>query len=136
MPETLRVPANEVQRLRQQEAILLRGRVLPIARLSAVFGLAEAAAGAGGREDLLVVAVKVGERQIGLAVNRLLGEQEVVIKALGPLVGDVPGISSAAILGDGAVALIVDVPALVQRLATDRNDWRWSDARDAARSGE
>jgi len=67
-----------------------------------------------------VVAVKVGERQVGLAVDRLLGEQEVVIKGLGPLVGDVPGISSAAILGDGAVALIVDVPALVQRIATDR----------------
>ena len=51
--------------------------------------------------DILVVAVKVGERQVGLAVDRLLGEQEVVIKSLGDLIGDVPGLSSAAILGDG-----------------------------------
>jgi two-component system chemotaxis sensor kinase CheA len=127
--ETLRVPVTEIQRLQQQEAILLRGRVLPIVRCSNLFQCtSEVPADA---RDILVVAVKVGERQIGLAVDRLLGEQEVVIKSLGDLIGDVPGLSSAAILGDGTVALIVDVPALVQRLATDRSEWRWSDVRDA-----
>mgnify|MGYP000926769652 CR=1 FL=1 len=127
--ETLRVPVTDIQKLQQQEAILLRGRVLPVVRCSNLFHCtSEIPADA---RDILVVAVKVGERQIGLAVDRLLGEQEVVIKSLGDLIGDVPGLSSAAILGDGTVALIVDVPALVQRLATDRSDWRWSDARDA-----
>jgi two-component system chemotaxis sensor kinase CheA len=130
--ETLRVPVTDIQRLQQQEAILLRGRVLPIVRLTHLFQC-DSELPANPR-DILVVAVKVGERQIGLAVDRLLGEQEVVIKALGDLIGDVPGLSSAAILGDGSVALIVDVPALVQRLATDRSDWRWSDARDADES--
>lgn len=130
--ETLRVPVADIQTLQQQEAILLRGRVLPIVRLSNLFrSTSELAADA---RDILVVAVKVGERQIGLAVDRLLGEQEVVIKSLGELIGDVPGLSSAAILGDGSVALIVDVPALVQRLATDRPDRRWSDVRDADES--
>jgi two-component system chemotaxis sensor kinase CheA len=127
--ETLRVPVSDIQRLQQQEAILLRGRVLPIVRLTHLFQCDSELP--PNPRDILVVAVKVGERQIGLAVDRLLGEQEVVIKALGDLIGDVPGLSSAAILGDGTVALIVDVPALVQRLATDRSDWRWSDARDA-----
>ena len=126
--ETLRVPVSDIQRLQQQEAILLRGRVLPVVRCATLFHC-ESEIPADAR-DILVVAVKVGERQIGLAVDRLLGEQEVVIKSLGDLIGDVPGLSSAAILGDGSVALIVDVPALVQRLATDRSDWRWSDARD------
>ena len=130
--ETLRVPLADIQRLQQQEAILLRGRVLPIVRCSNLFHC-ESEIPADAR-DILVVAVKVGERQIGLAVDRLLGEQEVVIKSLGDLIGDVPGLTSAAILGDGTVALIVDVPALVQRLATDRSDWRWSDARDADES--
>jgi two-component system chemotaxis sensor kinase CheA len=130
--ETIRVPVADIQKLQQQEAILLRGRVLPIVRLSNLFQCqSELAADA---RDILVVAVKVGERQIGLAVDRLLGEQEVVIKSLGDLIGDVPGLSSAAILGDGSVALIVDVPALVQRLATDRPDRRWSDVRDADES--
>ena len=127
--ETLRVPITDIQ---QQEAILLRGRVLPIVRLTQLFQC-ETESPVDAR-DILVVAVKVGERQIGLVVDRLLGEQEVVIKALGDLIGDVPGLSSAAILGDGTVALIVDVPALVQRLATDRSDWRRSDARDADES--
>jgi two-component system chemotaxis sensor kinase CheA len=130
--ETLRVPVAEIQKLQQQEAILLRGKVLPVVRCTSLFHC-ESEAPADAR-DILVVAVKVGERQIGLAVDRLLGEQEVVIKSLGDLIGDVPGLSSAAILGDGTVALIVDVPALVQRLATDRSDWRWSDARDADES--
>jgi len=130
--ETLRVPISDIQRLQQQEAILLRGRVLPVVRLTHLFQC-ESESPATAR-DILVVAVKVGERQIGLAVDRLLGEQEVVIKALGDLIGDVPGLSSAAILGDGTVALIVDVPALVQRLATDRSDWRRSDVRDADES--
>lgn len=131
--ETLRVPVSDIQRLQQQEAILLRGKVLPIVRCSALFQC-ESELPPNAR-DILVVAVKVGERQIGLAVDRLLGEQEVVIKSLGDLIGDVPGLSSAAILGDGTVALIVDVPALVQRLATmDRAEWRWSDARDADES--
>jgi two-component system chemotaxis sensor kinase CheA len=127
--ETLRVQVADIQRLQQQEAILLRGRVLPVVRLAHLFQCqSEIPADA---RDILVVAVKVGERHIGLAVDRLLGEQEVVIKSLGDLIGDVPGLSSAAILGDGTVALIVDVPALVQRLATDRPDRRWTDVRDA-----
>ncbi|MGE3267739.1 MAG: chemotaxis protein CheW [Chloroflexota bacterium] len=127
--ETLRVQVGDIQRLQQQEAILLRGKVLPIVRCSTLFQC-ESEIPANAR-DILVVAVKVGERQIGLVVDRLLGEQEVVIKSLGDLIGEVPGLSSAAILGDGTVALIVDVPALVQRLATtDRAEWRWSDARD------
>ncbi|MCC6174135.1 MAG: chemotaxis protein CheA [Chloroflexi bacterium] len=130
--ETLRVPLADVQRLQQQEAILLRGRVLPVVRLTSLFRCDSEIEGSA--KDVLVVAVKVGERQVGLAVDRLLGEQEVVIKSLGDLIGDVPGISSAAILGDGSVALIVDVPMLVQRLATDRYERRWTDARDVGQS--
>ena len=49
------------------------------------------------------------DRQIGLIVDGLVGEQEIVIKPLGQLVGDVAGVSGAAILGDGSVALILDV---------------------------
>ena len=126
--ETLRVPAQDIQRMQRQEAILLRGHVLPIVRLSTVFHCAGQAGPV--RKDALVVAVKVGERQVGLMVDALLGEQEVVIKALGALIGEVPGISSAAILGDGTVALIMDVPALVQRVAADYQDFCATVARE------
>jgi two-component system chemotaxis sensor kinase CheA len=121
--ETLRVPVRDIQRAQRQEAILLRGMVLPLVRLATVFGCEPEPS---AREHVFVVAVRVAERQVGLVVDALLGEQEVVIKALGELIGDVPGISSAAILGDGTVALIVDVPNLLQSLVLDRADRRAS----------
>ncbi|HEY7065183.1 MAG TPA: chemotaxis protein CheA [Chloroflexota bacterium] len=128
--ETLRVPAREVQRLQGQEAVLLRGRVVPLVRLSAVFG--EGVAPSANSDNVLIVAVRLGERQIGLVVDALLGEQEVVIKALGPIVGPVPGISSAAILGDGTVVLIVDVPGLVQQAAAGHLERGWADSGEPA----
>jgi len=61
-----------------------------------------------------MVVVGYGEKQVGLLVSRLIGEQEIVIKSLGRFVGDIPGISGATILGDGRVGLIVDVNGLIQ----------------------
>jgi two-component system chemotaxis sensor kinase CheA len=55
------------------------------------------------------VVVQSGKQRVGLVVDALLGEEEVIVKPLGAFIGDIPGISSAAILGDGQVALIVDV---------------------------
>ena len=49
----------------------------------------------------------------GLIVDRLLGKQEIVIKSLGTFIGNVPGLSGCTILGDGRIALIVDVPGLI-----------------------
>lgn len=128
--ETLRVPRGQIQTIQGQEAILLRGRVLPVVRLATVFGWQRG--DGAGRPNLLIVAAHVGERQLGLVVDALLGEQEVVIKALGPVIGEVPGISSAAILGDGTVALIVDVPGLLQLVARNRNEWRRSREQEAS----
>src|SRR5205085_12217530 len=73
-----------------------------------------------GDNGRLVVAVHTtNSRQVGLIVDGLVGEQEIVIKPLGQLVGDVAGISGAAILGDGSVALIVDVAALIGQAIRD-----------------
>ena len=61
-----------------------------------------------------VVVVHSGKSRIGVVVDALLGEEEVVVKSFGSLIGDIPGISSAAILGDGHVALIVDIIGLLK----------------------
>ena len=66
-----------------------------------------------------MTAVHTANRQVGLIVDGLVGEQEIVIKPLGQLVGDVAGVSGAAILGDGSVALIVDVAALLAQAIKD-----------------
>lgn len=71
-------------------------------------------------DEAYVVVVGAGDRQIGLCVESLVGEQEVVIKSVGALLGEVPGLSGATILGDGRVALIVDTGKAVERIGTQR----------------
>jgi two-component system, chemotaxis family, sensor kinase CheA len=118
--ETLRIEPEEIHRVNHREAIQLRGTVLPLVNLRQVFGLPEEESVDLGDEGRLVVAVHTtNTRQVGLIVDGLVGEQEIVIKPLGQLVGDVAGLSGAAILGDGNVALIVDVAALIAAAIRD-----------------
>jgi len=114
--ETLRIEADQVHRVNQREATLLRDSVLPLISLRQVFGEGGVASSDGSR---LVVAVHTGNRQVGLVVDGLVGEQEIVIKPLGQLLGDVAGVMGAAILGDGSVALILDVATLVAQAVRD-----------------
>ena len=60
-----------------------------------------------------MVIVQDNHRRCCLLVDELLGQQQVVIKSLGDDIGKVPGVSGGAILGDGAVSLILDVPGLI-----------------------
>lgn len=106
--ETIRIAPGAVQKVRQSEVIIVRGRALPLLWLAEAFGSQRKEA-----TRVYVVIVGVGSQRLGVAVERLLGEQEIVIKSLGNYLGRVPGISGATILGDGAVALIVDVRGLV-----------------------
>ena len=122
--ETLRVEANQVHRVNHREAIMLRETILPLVALRHVFGADDDAEPEVGNADgsRLVVAVHTtaqNARQVGLIVEGLIGEQEIVIKPLGHLVGDIAGVSGAAILGDGSVALIVDVAALIAQAIRD-----------------
>jgi two-component system, chemotaxis family, sensor kinase CheA len=87
----------------------LRGSALPFIRLRDVFGQP---AKASGRENVIVV--KVGEFHAGIAVDRLLGGMQAVIKPLGKVFRGVSGIAGSTILGDGRVGLIIDVPGLLQ----------------------
>jgi len=115
--ETLRVEASQIKTIGGAEVIQIRGHVLPLLHLRSVFG------GAAERKRdrrVLVVSVRFAGCEVGLMVDSLLGQQEVVIKPLGSYLGGVQGVSAATILGDGRVGLIVDVPTLVE-LATRDN---------------
>jgi two-component system chemotaxis sensor kinase CheA len=92
-----------------------RGKPLPFVRLRDLFELGAARSG----EHEHVAIVRCGERHAGIAVDALLGQDQAVIKPLGRLFRDVPGVAGSTIGGDGRVALILDVPALVA-LAQDR----------------
>jgi two-component system chemotaxis sensor kinase CheA len=67
-----------------------------------------------------VVVVAWGKQQIGLIVDKLIGKQEAVVKSISPIVGDVPELAGCTILGNGRVALILDVPALVNTVMQAR----------------
>ncbi len=109
--ETLRVQNEQIQSVRGHEVVVIRGETVPLVRLRRTFGRNEAA---HGRSDAAyVVVVGLADRRLGLVVDRLVGEQEVVIKSLNRFCGQVRGISGATILGDGNVALIVDVNGIV-----------------------
>lgn len=120
--ETFRCEANEVHYIDNHPAINFRGSVLHLVKLGQMFdhNHSEHLSDDGW---ITFVVVRTGTLKIGLVVDRLIGEQEVVIKPLGAFFGDVDGIAGATILGDGRVALIVDIGsigALVNRRKRQR----------------
>jgi two-component system chemotaxis sensor kinase CheA len=106
---------NMVDVRSQQRLISLRGQALPYLRLRDVMRLP---GGEVQRESLVVVSY-AGQR-VGLVVDRLIGDMQAVIKPLGPLFRAIKEVSSSTILGDGTVALILDVPTLIARAAASR----------------
>jgi two-component system chemotaxis sensor kinase CheA len=68
------------------------------------------------------VLVNWGKHRIGLVADRIIGQQEIVVKSLSPLIGPTPGLSGATILGDGRIALIVDVPGLVNTVLRSQRE--------------
>ena len=103
-----------------QAVIHLRGRTIPLANLSDMLcGRPDATRPERISDESYVVIAGVGDRQVGLCVDALVGEQEVVIKSVGTLLGDIPGLSGATILGDGRVALIVDIAKAVAQVGAE-----------------
>jgi two-component system chemotaxis sensor kinase CheA len=95
------------------EVLSFRGEYLPVLRLREVFGNAAGAVrNAGG----LVMVVEGDGRRMGICVDELLGQQQVVVKTLETNYHRVDGVAGATILGDGSVALILDIAGLTRRL--------------------
>ncbi len=112
--ECLELRPENIEGNGERNYVNLRGEVLPFVRLRSLF---EKGGEAGRRENIVVV--RYAGRSAGLVVDELLGDFQTVIKPLGRLFGAVRGISGSTILGSGDVALILDVPSLIQ-LAADR----------------
>ncbi len=111
--ETLRVPQADVQLVDGEPIIMLRGRPLPLAYLQKTLKFEK---GVTGNKYENIVAVRLGTSQVGLVVDDFLREEEVMLKSLGILSGKVPGLSGGAILGDGQIALILDVVNLIKMI--------------------
>jgi len=109
--EILKVPAGAIKLVRQKEFIDYRGLLTPFIRLAKVLECPDEQVESG--ELVTVVIVKKGERLAALSVGELRGQQEIVIKPLGKALSKIKIVSGATILGDGRVALILDVNHLI-----------------------
>lgn len=101
---------SDVKLVQNKEVINLRGTVIPLVRLDQVLDLEPSEE---ENESLVVVIVKKGDKQAGLVIDNLIGQQEIVIKPLGKYIYIHKMFSGATILGDGEVALIIDANTLV-----------------------
>ena len=118
--ETSKLAAKDIKTVSGREVTLFRGSVLPLLRLGVVFGW-EAETARNGDATYMVV-VRVSGTQVGITVDALLEEQELVVKSLDQFVGGNNSITGASILGDGRVVLILDVASLVRSAVKERHN--------------
>jgi len=108
--EVVDCDVSKVSTINKREVIKIRSDILPLIRLSRILNV-------NGQneslDDKYVVVVGIGEFRVGLVVDELLGQQEIVIKSLGEFLGHIDGIAGVTILGDGSVVIIIDVGELV-----------------------
>src|SRR5690606_6417339 len=126
--EAVRIQAAEVETLRGQPVIQVRGHVVPLYALADYLDPAAARRGSAPAADATVVLVPQGSRYVGIVVDRIAGDREIVVKGLGSALGQIQGLAGATILGDGTVAVIIDPGAVVAALRAEAGE-------PAARSG-
>jgi two-component system, chemotaxis family, sensor kinase CheA len=114
--ESLQLSAASVKQvIGHGEVLSFRGEYLPVVRLQNVF--AARSQGTRNPEDGLIMVVEGDGRRVGLCVDELLGQQQVVVKTLEANYGHIDGIAGATILGDGSVALILDIAGLTRSVS-------------------
>lgn len=115
--ETCRCKLSDIRMVAGRPALQFRDTVLPIVDLGDIFP-SRLNNARPQRDEIIIVVVRTGVLRIGVSVDRIIGEQEVVIKSLSSYIGQIHGVSGATLLGDGRIALIVDVaglPNLIER---------------------
>jgi two-component system, chemotaxis family, sensor kinase CheA len=117
--ETSRLDETGIQTIRGKEVTMFRGNILPLLRMNEAFGWARDAK--SEKADNYVVVVRYGGTRIGLIVDALLEQQELVLKSIDEFVGGNNSFSGASIMGDGTVVLIIDVTSLIKNVLHERS---------------
>ncbi len=115
--EIVRAERNELFTIQQSRVARVRGRVIGVVDLSEVFTWAEGRGGRGTADDVTLVVVGERGREVGLIVDHVIGEEDIVIKSMAENYRNVAGIAGASILGDGRVSLILDLSTLIEMAA-------------------
>ena len=117
--ETVRVPLDSIYTIEGKNVLRLRDEVISLVRLSDVFGVKQVFE---SESQAYVVIVGVAESKLGVIIDSLIGQEEIVIKSMGDYLQNIQGIAGATIRGDGGVTLIVDVGSmmnLAKQIKTD-----------------
>ena len=109
--ETLGIESESILNVLREEVMNLRGEIIPLLRLDSVLGLS---VHSGSQDKCYVIVVRGDSKRVGIVVDGLMDQQEFVIKPVARHIGDIKGIAGATILGDGQVALILDIPVLIK----------------------
>ncbi|CUS98369.1 chemotaxis protein CheA [Candidatus Chrysopegis kryptomonas] len=112
--EVVRIKQEQIHRIKNKEMIRLRDSVLPLVRLEQIFNLKT---NGDEKKYLYIVVLGLAEKKLGVVVDGLIGQKEVVIKSLGSYLNNTRGIAGATILGDGTVRMIIDVAQIFKMSA-------------------
>jgi two-component system chemotaxis sensor kinase CheA len=115
--EITRISDQEIQRVDQREVLRLRDQILTLVRLNSIKGIHSVEPPNPHKKKSFVIVIGIGEKRFGLLVDTMVGEEELVIKALPGEIVSSDLVSGASILGDGTVVLILNVPAILSRLS-------------------
>jgi len=107
--ETLIIKSKEIKQVKSNDVIVLRDQTIPLIDSRRSLNIEVGDDSYTDKEEMSVVIVKSSGKEVGLIVDDLLYQQEIVIKSLSEYLGNVHNISGATIIGDGEVALILDV---------------------------
>lgn len=116
--ETSRLEAKNLKTVSGREVTMFRGNILPLIRMDEAFGWENGAT--EGEHERYIVVVRYSSTQVGLIVDDLLEQQELVLKTLDDFVGGGNSFSGASIMGDGTVVLIIDVSSLIKSVVLER----------------
>lgn len=114
--EAVKITKSDLKTVNGREVLNLRERVLPLLRLADEFEIPTDPM----RDKFYVVVAAMGDRQVGVIVDHLRSQEEVVIKSMGDYLTNIKGIAGATITGEGKVVLILDVPELVDNVRNSR----------------
>ncbi|WP_166243227.1 chemotaxis protein CheA [Paenibacillus turpanensis] len=107
--EIVRVERSDIYSIKGQAVMKMRERVIPLVWMHDHFRIPQTKQ---ERQQVSVVVIGLADKRIGLVVDELVGNQEIVVKSTGSFIGKVEGVSGATILGDGSIALILDVTGI------------------------
>ncbi len=138
--EIINVPRKSIQNIQRKAVIRVRERVIPVALFEQIFdaSLRELQTATRNSDDITLLILHNQHEAMGLVVDEMIGQEDVVIKSLAANFRNVAGIAGASIMGDGSVSLILDVAAIMSMFVerSDQQTWSMADSVDASEAAE